>query len=71
MSTPLKHALIDYPEPAWKVAQKMGINDVRLSKITRGLIEPRGNEKTQLSKILGRSICELFPPESSTPLEAA
>jgi len=61
MSSPLKHALIDHPEAAWRVAQKMGINDVRLSKITRGLTEPREHEKTQLAKILGRSVGDLFP----------
>lgn len=61
MSTPLKHALVDHPEPAWRVAHKMGINDVRLSKITRGLTKPKEHEKNQLAKILGRSIGDLFP----------
>jgi hypothetical protein len=61
MCSPLKHALVDHPEPAWKVAQKMEINDVRLSKITRGLTEPREHEKNQLAKILGRRVGDLFP----------
>ena len=61
MTSPLKHALIDHTEPAWKVAQQMDITDVRLSKITRGLIEPREQEKTYLSTILQKSVEKLFP----------
>ena len=61
MSTPLKHALIDYPDPAWKVARKMGIHDVRLSKIVRGQIAPSDFEKEQLAEILGRNLGDLFP----------
>ena len=61
MSTPLKHALIDYPEPAYKIAIQIGISEVRLSKIASGLIVPREGEKLKLSAILGRKEKELFP----------
>ena len=63
MNMTLKHALVDHIEPAYKVAMKMGICDVRLSKIVRGLIEPREIEKRQLAVILGRSQEELFLKE--------
>jgi len=68
MSSPLKHCLVDHPEPAYRVAQRMAKSDVWLSKVTRGLIEPSEFEKQQLSNILGRSVGELFPVG---PLEAA
>tara|TARA_Y100000310_G_scaffold182236_1_gene182297 strand:- start:6406 stop:6606 length:201 start_codon:yes stop_codon:yes gene_type:complete len=61
MNYALKHALVDHAEPAWKVAMKLGICDVRLSKIVRGLIEARKIEKEALAEILGKNETELFP----------
>tara|TARA_B100001964_G_scaffold220913_1_gene264506 strand:+ start:1684 stop:1890 length:207 start_codon:yes stop_codon:yes gene_type:complete len=60
MNLNLKHALVDYPEPAWKVAMQIGICDVRLSKIVRGLIEPRPEERIKLAAILGKEESVLF-----------
>jgi len=60
MNFKLKHALIDHGEPAYKVAQKMEIGEVRLSKIVRQLVKPRSAEKEQLAKILGKKEVELF-----------
>tara|TARA_B100002003_G_C14152743_1_gene554569 strand:- start:5100 stop:5309 length:210 start_codon:yes stop_codon:yes gene_type:complete len=60
MTTPLRHALLDHPETAYRVAIKMDISEVRLSKIASGLINPNDNEKKQLSAILGRPVNELF-----------
>lgn len=62
-STALKHCLIDHVEPAYKVAMKMGISEVRLSKITNRLIKAKPEERKKLSKILNKSENELFPPE--------
>ena len=65
MGTPLKHALVDHPYPAWKVAQRLGVSDVRVSKLSSGLAAPRDWEKSGLAEILGKSEQELFPePES-------
>ena len=61
MNMALKHALVDHYEPAYRVAMEMGICDVRLSKIVRGLIEPRKSEKQQLAAILDKPEHELFP----------
>ena len=64
MNYALKHALVDHTEPAWKVAMKIGICDVRLSKIVRGLIEPRPEERIKLAAILGKKESELFLNEN-------
>ena len=61
MSTPLKHALVDHSAPAYLVAYQMGKNDTWLSRVAAGIKEPEGFEKQLLSKILARSIDELFP----------
>lgn len=61
MSTPLRHALLDHPFPAYKVAGEMGIGEVRLCKIARGLIKPRESEKIALARILKKSVTDLFP----------
>ena len=66
MSSPLRHALLDYPEPAYKVAMQMCISEVRLSKISSGLIEPRPEERIKLAAILDRKEAELFPKQLQT-----
>jgi len=73
MSTPLKHALIDDPNPAWKIAQKAGISDVRLSNMARGRARPTDVEKQRISNALASSVPveELFPEEKPEPVEAA
>jgi len=68
MSTPLKHALVDHRDPAYLVAYKMGKNDTWLSRVARGIIEPADFEKTQLSKILGKTAEELFPKHAQLVL---
>jgi len=57
----LKHALVDHHEAAYRVAMKIGISEVRLSKISSGLIEARKSEKQQLSTILNTPVDKLFP----------
>ncbi len=61
MSTPLKHALVDHHEPAWKVAQRLGISEPRMTKLAQGRATPRDWEKTGLSEILGKPPHEIFP----------
>ena len=60
-STPFKHALVDHPEPAWRVALHVGISEVRISKLSQGRAVPRDWEKADLAEILGRPANELFP----------
>ena len=54
MGSLLKHALLDHREPAYRVAMQMGISEVRLSKISSGLIKPRESEIKLLVTILNR-----------------
>lgn len=61
MNTALKIALIQYSEPAYKVAEQMGIHETTLTKIIRERRVPSVEEKKKLSKILGKPINELFP----------
>jgi len=68
MSTPMKHALVDHPEPAWKVAKLMDKTDAWLSRVVCGIITPKETDKEKLSEILNKPVDELFPPE---PIEAA
>lgn len=70
MKTPFKHALVDHPDPAWKVAHEAGISEVRISKLAQGRATPRPLEITNLSKALNRDPEELFPSHSA-PLVAA
>ena len=69
MCSPVKHALVDHPGPAYTVAKKMNKSDVWVSKVARGLIDPSDFDKEQLSKILGKPVDELFP--DNHPVEAA
>lgn len=69
MPTPLKHALVDHPEPAWRVARQIGISEVRISKLSQGRAAPRDWEKSGLSDVLGKTVCELFP-EPENPVAA-
>jgi len=61
MCTPFKHALVDHPEPAWRVARQVGISEVRISKFSQGRATPRDWEIARLSEILGRDPQDLFP----------
>jgi len=61
MCTPLKHALVDHPDPAWKVGSQAGILDVRISMLSQGRATPRDWEISRLSEILGKPAQELFP----------
>ena len=66
MSTPLKHALVDHPDPAWKVARGVPTTENRLSNLARGRATPSPLEVTRLSEILGRDPQELFPESPVT-----
>ena len=61
MATPVKHALVDHPDPAWKVARAAGFSDVYLSRIASGRVNPSSAQKEEISKILKRPVQELFP----------
>ena len=61
MSTAFKHALVDHPEPAWKVARQVGISEVRISKLSQGRATLRDWEVSGLSDILDKDPHELFP----------
>jgi transcriptional regulator with XRE-family HTH domain len=61
MNKSLKHAMVDYPEPAYRVAQKMGISHSTISKFIAEIQEPTDIQKKRLSEILGKPIKDLFP----------
>jgi hypothetical protein len=69
MCTALKHALVDHHEPAYLVAYKIGRNDTWLSRVARGIVEPSEFEKSQISRILGKTVEELFPPHAQLILD--
>jgi len=70
MATVLKHALLDHPEPDWKVARQIGISHVRLSHLAQGSAKPRDWEKSALAGALGKPASVLFP-ESASPSPVA
>jgi len=61
MTSVLKHLLIDYPGPAWRVAKKADLSDSKLSKIVNGYILPTEDEMNRLAQVLGKGREELFP----------
>ena len=69
MASILKHFLLDYKfknnMPNYRVAMKMGISEVKLSKMLNGLVEPSVDEKVALATILDRRVSELFPTDKS------
>jgi|TARA_Y100000310_G_scaffold193888_1_gene193837 transcriptional regulator with XRE-family HTH domain len=58
--TRLKLALVDAPEPMYRIALRTNINETRLSRLSTGLFSPTENEKQKLSEILGIPSDELF-----------
>ena len=61
MNKNLKIAILDYQEPAWRVAKQAGIPDSKLSKIVNGYTLPTEEEMKRLAQVLGKSREELFP----------
>jgi len=61
MNKHLKISILDYREPAWRVAKQIGIPDSKLSKIVNGYILPTEEEMNRLAQVLGREPEELFP----------
>jgi len=57
----LKIALVEAETPAYRIAMKANINPSKVSKFISGLANPTDIEKRQLSKVLGKSILDLFP----------
>ena len=53
MSTPLKHALVDHREPAYRVAIQLGRSDGWLSKVAAGVKEPAEFVKRMNKLMLG------------------
>lgn len=58
----LKHALIDYEDPAYKVAARMGVSHSVISKFISGIQLPTNEQKKELSMILGKKVIDIFPP---------
>ena len=64
MNLSLKFALVAYPDPAYRVAFKVGMNPNRLSRFVIGLSSPSEEEKESLARVLGKPAKELFPVET-------
>ena len=56
MTNLVKHALVDHPEHAYIVAQKIGKSDVWMSMVARGRIEPSHEDKERLAGILKKKL---------------
>jgi len=61
MNRALKHALIDYPFPAYQVAWQLKVHHSTLSKFISEVQQPTEEQKGSLSRILGKPKEELFP----------
>jgi len=64
INLPLKLALIENNDPAYRVAQRVGMPQSRLSMIVHGGIDAKPQERLKLAKILGKPESELFPENS-------
>ena len=60
MNKLLKQALAIHHETAYRVANQVGRSPGWLSMVTQGALKPSEVEKEKLSKILNRSVTELF-----------
>lgn len=61
MNLALKHALVDYPGHAYKVAENTGILYTSISKFISGVQKPTDEQKQALAKELNKPVKELFP----------
>ena len=63
MNLALKFALVAYPDPAYRVAFKVGTNPNKLSRFVTGLSSPTEEERESLARVLGKPAKDLFPVE--------
>jgi len=61
MNLALKHALVDFPSPQYRVAQMIGVPHTTLSKFIAEIQKPTEEQKSKLSEILGKPVDTLFP----------
>ena len=68
MNLNLKVALVARGVPAYITAQEAEIPVNKLSRFVMGITPPTEEEQARISKVLGKSASELFPP---SPVESA
>lgn len=56
----LKMAILRSGRSQWEIARDIGISETRLSRILRGRVEVRDEEREALARILGATMGELF-----------
>ncbi|PIR01371.1 MAG: hypothetical protein COV66_01805 [Nitrospinae bacterium CG11_big_fil_rev_8_21_14_0_20_45_15] len=61
----LKCAIIQSGQKGYEIANQLGWSPSKISQIVIGVYRPSSEDKRKLSKILGRSIEELFPVPTS------
>ena len=61
MNLPLKIALVARGVPSYITAKEVGISPNKLSRFVMGISYPNGQEMVMLSKILDKTVQELFP----------
>jgi hypothetical protein len=62
----LRLALFQSPEPAWKVAARVGISAGKLSLICHGRQAVTHDEAQRIAHVLGVSVEVLFPDDFAT-----
>lgn len=66
----LRFAAMQTGRRGYAIERDAGFWPGKLSKIYAGIISPTEEDRKRLSQVIGKPESELFPAESSTPLEA-
>jgi hypothetical protein len=59
----LKIAVIQSGRRSYEIERKVGFWPGKLSKMIARIIVPTKGEETALASVLGKKVCEIFPPE--------
>lgn len=66
MRTPLQIALFEAGIPQYRIAQRAGIDETRLSRVAVGRIKPTPDERRRIAAAVGKAEAELFEDEPAS-----
>lgn len=64
MNKALKIAIVDRGLKQYVIAQRIGVDEARMSGFVNERFEPTADEKRKIARILRKSVTELWPSES-------